>query len=241
VSRKRKYNFKTKIMIKLNKAITLIVMMLCVSCFAQNRKEQISHLQINLDSLRTIHKGLKEKIIKDSIFFNDKIFKKDTLLKQQKNYYEIKIAKLEFDIDTIITINNKLKLDLEKKNLEIISLNQTLNSSPKSYSTNLDDFIGIWLLPEDSSGALANFEINNDKTISFSGGPCQGTLQYTLINNILELVYRYSECNYSGFNNKNIVGKKIGVCFIENGELVLDLTVGDDLLSKGKTIFHKEL
>lgn len=228
-------------MIKLNKAITLIVMMLCVSCFAQNRKEQISHLQINLDSLRTIHKGLKEKIIKDSIFFTDKIFKKDTLLKQQKNYYEIKIAKLEFDIDTIITINNKLKLDLEKKNLEIISLNQTLNSSPKSYSTNLDDFIGIWLLPEDSSGALANFEINNDKTISFSGGPCQGTLQYTLINNILELVYRYSECNYSGFNNKNIVGKKIGVCFIENGELVLDLTVGDDLLSKGKTIFHKEL
>jgi uncharacterized protein (TIGR02145 family) len=60
-----------------------------------------------------------------------------------------------------------------------------------------------------------------------------------ILKDKFELIHEYSECNYESFKNNNILGKKIGHATIEDSKLVLDLTIGDDLLTPGKTIFTR--
>ena len=118
--------------------------------------------------------------------------------------------------------------------LSISCIGQSKIAVKDSKITKKNDFVGNWML--ESDGALANFEIKNNNTIEFSGGPCQGSLKYTLNGDKLELIYTYSECNYRGFNNKKLLGSKIGECYLKDKKLILDLKKGDDLLNIGKTV-----
>jgi hypothetical protein len=106
---------------------------------------------------------------------------------------------------------------------------------------NLDNFIGNWSDGENLNLSIAMSSTNNDLSISYYSGPCSGYLigQKSEENNSIELTHKSSECNYRGFDNSHILNKKIGQIDLIDGDIVLDIKIGDDLLIEGNMFLYK--
>lgn len=212
---------KGEYMVNANKSVTGVP----IEVYYKDIAFDVHETEIEVKYMRNNLQDFKENTI-SRIFLTKSDYK--SLKEGNKDLTVIKSKNITPEHDV------KKTIELETKyNGEIITpLNET---GEHGLIMSVADFVGNWMLGS-SDGPLANFEIKSNKTIEFYGGPCQGTLKYDLIGDKLELTYTYSECNYRGFNNKELLGNKIGVCYLKDKKLILDLKMGDDLLNVGKTV-----
>ena len=121
-------------------------------------------------------------------------------------------------------------------NIQVVDTINPLKNKIKQ-SIEINPFVGRWF--DGDNCWISITEDNENIKISYHAGPCQGELKGVFLKDKYNLIHEYSECSYRGFNNDHILGKKIGFTTIINGQLVLDLTIGDDLLQKGGQFFNR--
>jgi hypothetical protein len=214
-----------------NNFTLLSLFLLCsLSLFSQTKKEQILRLTHQADSLNQI--TIKEREIN-----NKKVKELEIEISYLKN--EIVEVKQELTMVKNDLKTSQMKL-LKEANLNIQmvdTINQLKNKIKQSIEIN--PFVGSWY--DDENCWISIAEHNENLEISYHGGPCGGVLKGVFLKDKYELIHELSECNYSGFNNDHILGKKIGLATIINGQLVLDLTIADDLLKKGGQVFNRNM
>jgi len=120
------------------------------------------------------------------------------------------------------------------KDGELISYSQ----EKKDY----DKFLGQWSDDENLKLSIS-VSNNNELSIHYYSGPCSGSLIGKHIPNdsSLELTHTGSECNYRGFDNSHILNKNIGKIDLIDGEIVLDIKIGDDLLISSRKMFLSKI
>jgi hypothetical protein len=210
-----------------NKFTLLSLLLLCsLSLFSQSKKNQILRLSHQADSLNQI-------IIKERGINNKKV-----------KELEIEISNLKKEIVEVQQELTLVKNDLQTSQMELLieenlkiqmidTIYQLKNKIKQSIEIN--PFVGSWY--DNNNCWISITELNENLNISYHAGPCQGDLKGIFLKDKYELIHENSECNYRGFNNDHILGKKIGYATIINGQLVLDLTIGDDLLEQGGQVF----
>ena len=103
-------------MIKIS--VFLIVSIICNFSIAQNKKEQIDALNFSIDSLYNVVSNEK-MTIQSKTKEIEELLKKD-LLNQKE------ITKLNKSLNDISELNEKLKLEIEKKNIQFLDLKNLL-------------------------------------------------------------------------------------------------------------------
>jgi hypothetical protein len=213
-------------------------------CFAQNKKEQIEILNNRVDSLKIAFQN-ENSIKKIEI---EKLESTSKELEVQKNNLQLKIADLNASISEFKLSNYMLKDSLNVCLKNVIELNSAYqNALQKMVELNaqlelknkieINPFVGSWF--DDENCWISITEHNKNLKIRYHAGPCQGDLKGIFLKDKYELIHEYSACNFKGFNNDHILGKKIGFATIINGQLVLNLTIGDDLLKVGSQVFNR--
>ena len=120
------------------------------------------------------------------------------------------------------------------KDGELISYSQ----EKKDY----DKFLGQWSDYENLKLSIS-ISNNDELNIYYYSGPCSGSLIGKHIPNdkSLELTHTSSECNYRGFDNSHILNKNIGKIDLIDGEIVLDIKIGDDLLISSRKMYLSKI
>jgi hypothetical protein len=128
--------------------------------------------------------------------------------------------------------------DGEINNIEVYKDGELISYSQEK--KDYDKFLGQWSDYENLKLSIS-VSNNDELSIHYYSGPCSGSLIGKHIPNdsSLELTHTSSECNYRGFDNSHILNKNIGKIDLIDGEIVLDIKIGDDLLRKGKTFLSK--
>ena len=128
--------------------------------------------------------------------------------------------------------------DGEINNIEVYKDGELISYSQEK--EDYDKFLGQWSDYENLKLSIS-VSNNDELSIHYYSGPCSGSLIGKHIPNdsSLELTHTSSECNYRGFDNSHILNKNIGKIDLIDGEIVLDIKIGDDLLRKGKTFLSK--
>ena len=196
--------------------------------FSQSKKEQIIILSHQADSLKQIiiiEREINKKEVKELESEISNLKKEIVDLKQE-------VGVVKNDLKT-----SQMKL-LKEENLKsqmADTIGQLRNKINQSIE--ITTFLGDWYDGNNCWISVTDDGENID--ITYHSGPCAGNLKGIFSKDKYELIHEYSACNYRGFNNDNILGKRIGYATISNGQLVLDLTIGDDLLMTGGQVFMR--
>lgn len=130
--------------------------------------------------------------------------------------------------------------DGEINNIEVYKDGELISYSQEK--KDYDKFLGQWSDYENLKLSIS-VSNNDELSIHYYSGPCSGSLIGKHIPNdsSLELTHTSSECNYRGFDNSHILNKNIGKIDLIDGEIVLDIKIGDDLLISSRKMFLSKI
>jgi hypothetical protein len=148
---------------------------------------------------------------------------------------EKKVEKLPIQTTQVVTAPKTDNVQPIEKPTEDVGVVET--------NKNNGTIIGHWILENSDGVGWEDINVNPDNTLVFSGGPCQGTVKYTIDKNEFSLFFDYSDCSIDIGSSTECEGKKIGKCYLTlDDKLVLEINTKNwqcGQMTSGKYILNR--
>lgn len=121
----------------MKKIAVLIIIIFSLCSNAQNKKEQILHLQTSIDSLKTICITIKEKLKQDSAKYNFELEKNRILSLEKETNFTNQISGFRHENDSLINKIIQLEFELDKAS-EQIPPKLEITQNPSLFISDID-------------------------------------------------------------------------------------------------------